>query len=506
MFGGMENVTCTTQTISALHPPSVAGNIDTTSLVAHELAHQWFGDLITTVDWSHIWLNEGWATFLPPFWDRERLGKDAFDLDRLQIFQGGLSAHQGAPDRPMIWTKWELPIDMFDNFAYPGGASRMFMLMHQVGEQKFWAAITNYLNQYKFKNVTTEQFFASMSKSLGVDLDEFRRQWFYTPAAPSLTVKKDGDDTYVYQGKTAFHLPLDIWLVDSNGSIEKRRVDLSAVSKMRIPDVNGRLVLLDPEAWVMTDISYDLGYAAADWERLYKVAPNAACRERLLEASFSTLPLADQEAMANTEKSEPLLERMIGFIHDSGYLLGLTGNQDPRLVVSAINALGGQKQSPEIVERLKGFWNSSNNDVIREAALSALLQLTQDEALAEEAYRVDSYDEGLRLRALEWWTEHNPNKAREVALAALKNPPSEPVRLAAMRTLGHVKDLPGEHKAYDALASYLSDRSNSPLRTAIGALAEYGDKAAIPLIRARANHGLHFVRRDVQAALQRLGG
>ncbi|HWD38804.1 MAG TPA: M1 family aminopeptidase, partial [Fimbriimonas sp.] len=501
-----ENVSCTTQTIGALFPATAKPNQDSTGLVAHELAHQWFGDLITTHDWSHIWLNEGWASFLPNFWDRQKYGEERYDLDRLGVFQGGLAAHVAEPDRPMVWTHYEEPIDMFDNYAYPGGASRMFMLMHQVGEDKFWPAITNYLNEYKFKNVTTEQFFASMSKSLGVDLDEFRKQWFYTPAAPSLTVGKNGDAVMIHQGKIPFHLPLDIWLIDDKGTIEKRHVDLPAAPDYEISDVRGRLVLLDPAVWLMANISYDLGYESSDWRRLYDLAPNAAEKERILQASFQSFSLDDKLALARHEKSEAMLERIIPQVPDSDYLVEMTHDPDTRVVAAAVRALGQTTKTQASEDRLREIWTTTTNDTVRQAAFDSLLNLTNDEELANGGLATDSYNEGIRQSAMRWWQAHNPDHARELAIKALQSKQaSEPVKLTAMSMLGSLKDKPGEHVAYDLLVSYLKDRSNSPLRTAIGALAEYGDKAAIPLIRARAKHSLHFVRRDVKAALARLG-
>jgi aminopeptidase N len=504
MFGGMENVTCTTQTITALHPESAEPNVDSTGLVAHELAHQWFGDLVTCKDWSHTWLNEGWASFLPNFWDREKFGEEAYDLDRLGVFQGGVGASRSQPDRPVVWEKYEEPIDMFNGFAYAGGAARMFMLMHQVGEQKFWSAITDYLNRYRLKNATTNDFFESMSKSLGTDLGDFEKQWFYTAGAPSLTVRHNGDDVVVEQGDPAFHLPLEYWLVDGNGMIEKHRLDLPASPSMTIPNVNGRLVLLDPDVWLMTDVHYDLGYSNQDWMRLYKAAPNAAQKARLLEAFSGGLSMSERLSLARSEKSVRLLGRIIPQVQDGDYLLDMTHQSDPRLVASAASALGSGAKSQAVIARLRELWTGSPNPAVRAAALRSLLNVSGDDDLATQAYGTDSYNDEYRLIALEWWTGHDPNKARDVSIKALAGTASEPVKLQAIRTLGRVKDRQGEHQAYDLLVSFLSDRSNGPLRAAIGALADYGNSAAIPLIKKRADHSLHFVRRDVQAALARL--
>ena len=505
MFGGMENVTCTTQTIAALYPKSAEPNADSTNLVAHELAHQWFGDLVTLKDWSHTWLNEGWATYLPIFWDREKFGQDAFDQDRLEVFEAGLEAHHARPDRPMIWDKYQDPMDMFDNFAYPGGASRMFMLMHRVGEDRFWPAITDYLNKFKYKNTTTEDFFASVGKSLGVDLDEFRKQWFYTAAAPSLTLKKDGQSIVIEQGKTPFHVPLDIWLLDSSGSVEKRHVDLPAEPSYEIPDVNGRLILLDPEVWLMADLHYNLGYQPGDWRQLYHIAPNYAEKQRILEEGFGTFNLSEKVSLARGERNVRTLTWMIPRVPDEEFLLDMSNQPDLRLVEAAARAMSQIKDNRHVLARLKDLWTSGSNDRVKEGALSSLLTLTSDPALADQAFQTDSYDDGFRTIALDWWSGHNPNKARTVALEALSGKADEPVRLASIRLLGTLKDRPGDHAAYEMLASLMTQRSNGELRAAIAALADYGDRAAIPLLQKRKNHGLHFVRQEVAAALARLG-
>ena len=81
---------------------------------------------------------------------------------------------------------------------------------------------------------------------------------------------------------------------------------------------------------------------------------------------------------------------------------------------------------------------------------------------------------------------------------------AEPLRMTALSALGRLKDEPGKREVYNTLVEYLKERSNSPLRTAIAALADYGDKAALPLIEAHKDHSLFFVRQDVERALARL--
>jgi len=505
MFGGMENVTCTTQTIDALFPPTDAPNKDSTNLVAHELAHQWFGDLVTLQSWPHVWLNEGFATFLPSFWDREKSGIEKFDLDRLETFDEGLGASRAEPGRLMIWSGYKEPIDVFDNFAYPGGASRLFMLMHQVGEKRFWAAITDYLNAYRYKNATTEEFFASMSKSLGTNLDEFRLQWFYSPSAPRLSLQRDGDQVNIVQGERAFHLPLDVWLIDGSGHIEKRKVDLAAVASTPLAGVNGRLVLLDPEVWIMGEVHYDgMGYTAADWQRLYAAAPNAAEKTRLIAPLFNALNDDQKLAMFKAEPSFALSTKMLSRIGDVPTLIQELNADDSRRREQAASSLGFQPKSDVVISRLQNLWRTDPTPAVREAAYGSLLRLTNDEGLVDQGWHTDSWNDGFKLTALRWWAANSPDKARELCIQVLNGDADEPIKLSAMQLLGRLKDKPGERTVYNLLTSFLSDRSNTPLRTAVGAVADYGDKAAIPLLEARAHHGLHFVRRDVARAISRL--
>ena len=187
MFGGMENVTCTTQTINALFPDAVRGTRDSTGLDAHELAHQWFGDDVTTPRWDDIWINEGWATFMPHFWAREKYGEDEYAIERYDTIEQAKGTMRGNPSRSMVYSGWTVPMQMFDGYAYPGGAARMFALMHQVGEPAFWKATKEYLASHAYQNVDTAEFFRSYSKSLGMDLSTFERQWFRTPS-----VRADG--------------------------------------------------------------------------------------------------------------------------------------------------------------------------------------------------------------------------------------------------------------------------------------------------------------------------
>ncbi|MER3496573.1 MAG: hypothetical protein C4320_07230, partial [Armatimonadota bacterium] len=196
-------------------------------LSAHELAHQWFGDTVTCRNWSHTWLNEGFATFLPLFARRTLQGADAYHVDRMRILESAAQVGRQKGDRPVVWTGFTTPLEMFDGYAYAGGAARLGMLMRQVGEGPFWKGVQTYLTTYRFRNADTTDFFQVMSKSTGKDLKGFMRQWFYTNGTPNVEIRRASDGWSVTQTISGFNLEVEANLVDQEGAV--RKVNLSLI-------------------------------------------------------------------------------------------------------------------------------------------------------------------------------------------------------------------------------------------------------------------------------------
>jgi aminopeptidase N len=504
MFGGMENVSATTQTINALFPDSVKGTRDSTGLDAHELAHQWFGDYVTTPRWDDIWINEGWATFLPHFWAREKSGQEEYDLQRYDTLESAKGAMREKPDRSMVWSGWKVPMDAFDGYAYPGGAARMFALMHKVGEESFWKATQGYLKEYGLKNVDTAQFFAFYSKALGTDLSGFEKQWFRTPSVPpTVEVRRANGKVILHQTQpTTFALDLDVWALKPDGTWDKRVVALTSAEQS--VDLPGGPVLVDAEAFLPIDASYpDL--TKDELIRMWKAAPSLATKMRLSGLFASKVPAEEMEDYAIIEEDPRMTIRLMSWVKDPTQLRLYAMQPNERVAQAALTQLGNIPSNADNLKLLREAWaNTTLNPDLRLAALQSLYTLTKDPMLLDQASQTDRFDEGYRTWALDRLAEVDPNHAREVALRALNGGVNEPVRLQAIRILGRVKDTPGERTVFNALAAMMTERSNSPLRAAIGALADYGDKAAIPLLEKRKNHGLHFVRGDVANALERL--
>ena len=113
--------------------------------MAHELAHQWFGDYVTCRDWSHGWLNEGFATFMEHI-DREgHLGRDEYDYGLKNDMDSYFAEARGRYKRPIVCQDYEAPIDIFDRHLYEKGACVLHMLRRRLGDEVFWRGVNHYL-------------------------------------------------------------------------------------------------------------------------------------------------------------------------------------------------------------------------------------------------------------------------------------------------------------------------------------------------------------------------
>lgn len=507
MFGGMENITATTQTIGTLHPASVHPLADSTGLVAHELAHQWFGDTVTCKSWPHLWVNEGFASFLPAFYTRDRDGEDAYDIQRADTLAGALGASQDT-SRAMIKTEYDEPIELFDGFAYGGGAARMFMLMHELTEPVFWDGVRSYLERFRYQAVTTEDFFQAMSERTKRDLDAFRKQWFYTPGAPKLVLTRDGDQVTVKQVTPGFHVKVPVWALDGERWV-RLGVDLDGVASqtLQIPK-HVRGILVDPEAYLMTTIEYDLGYTADDWAALYGHAPNAGQRARLIAAFPQAFRGALAKRLVDGETMSSLRSRLLDAVGSDAteLLLKYAKSEDPFARRSALQAMARQPRSPALEAVLRQTWESDPNDLLRRAALESLVRLTDDRALVLKALETPGFQETFRTFALGELVRMDPDAARSVALEWVVHPINEALRVTAINHLGRLKDVPGQRAVFEALANVAREPSFGARSSAIRALQAYGDPAAIPILEPATHHGLAAMRNTAVAAIAALQG
>src|SRR2546423_2237862 len=189
-YGGMENVTATSQNdTEILHPASSETQANSVSLMAHELGHQWYGDLLTLRDWGDAWLNEGFATFMEQVFREEALGVDEAAFGRLAAQEVAIEAGRRSR-RPIVWDRWVSdPFEVFfSGHIYQKGAAILQMLRHQLGDALFWKAMNRYTTAHAYGNVVTEDLRKAFEVTTGRDYKPFFDQWVYGAGFPVFQV------------------------------------------------------------------------------------------------------------------------------------------------------------------------------------------------------------------------------------------------------------------------------------------------------------------------------
>ncbi|MBI3557942.1 MAG: HEAT repeat domain-containing protein [Deltaproteobacteria bacterium] len=184
IYGGMENTSATTQTEYTLHPESVELDYSSEPLVAHELAHQWFGDLLTCKEWSHAWLNEGFATYFEALWTEAEHGKDEFLYELFTNEKIYKAEDGGAYRRPIVTNIYLSPSDIFDRHLYEKGGRVLHMLRRLVGEDLWWKAINRYVMASFAKTVETVDLQRAFEETSGRALTWFFEQWVFKAGHP----------------------------------------------------------------------------------------------------------------------------------------------------------------------------------------------------------------------------------------------------------------------------------------------------------------------------------
>lgn len=193
-FGGMENISASTLTRKTLRDERGLRDGDSSGLVLHEAAHQWFGNLLTCRDWSHAWLNEGFATYATLLYFERTRGAQEFRLAMRDAQEGYLAGDRGETRRPMVHAVYRDPLDLFfSGHAYAGGAARLHLLRNVLGERDFLRGVRIYVADNVERGVVTDDLRRALEEASGRDLRSFFEQWFYSPGFPVFQVETSYD-------------------------------------------------------------------------------------------------------------------------------------------------------------------------------------------------------------------------------------------------------------------------------------------------------------------------
>jgi aminopeptidase N len=307
IIGGMENVSATTLTDTRF--PDARSEEDYASryskpdrnhieLVAHELAHMWFGDLVTAKHWSHLWLNEGFATYFQALYTERKYGKDDFRHDMLSKAEAYFQLDGSLYRRAIVDDTYVYPDDIFDSCAYEKASWMIHQLRYILGDRLFFETIAEYLRRHARATVDTHDLLRVSEDVSGLSLEGYFEQSFYRAGHPEFDVTFSWDEAtktasvLVRQTQTldeltpVFSLPCELAFYVGTQRIAKK-VRLGVQEERFHFELPGKpdIVEFDPEEWLLKKVKFakPLSMLLPQLER----SRDASSRRRAAEALAS---------------------------------------------------------------------------------------------------------------------------------------------------------------------------------------------------------------------------
>jgi aminopeptidase N len=235
--GAMENTTATLHQESAYqNNRQLQDGNSWEETIAHELFHQWFGDLVTAESWSHLTVNESFANYSEYLWNEYKYGPDAAYEHNLEDMQGYLAS--GGESKDLVRFHYADKEEMFDGVSYNKGGRILNMLRNYVGDDAFFSSLNNYLTTNKFKAGEAGQLRLAFEETTGKDMNWFWNQWYYGSGHPKLKIDYAYNDTtgkamviveQTQKGDKVFKLPM---AVDIYTGTDKKRYNVTVNNKI----------------------------------------------------------------------------------------------------------------------------------------------------------------------------------------------------------------------------------------------------------------------------------
>lgn len=429
--GGMENTSMTILTDGTLFTRETENIRSSQDLVAHELVHQWMGDLVTCKDWSHLWLNEGFAVYYETLYDGHCNGRDSLLYKLLSSARGIISQPD---DRPVVDRRYKNADEQFDYRSYAKGGWVVHMLRCQLGDALFLDVIRTYLERHALGTVVTEDLRRIVEELSARNFDRFFDQWLYRGGCPSLqvayewlhqdklakiTVKQtQAGEPFLLPTKVRFHVGTETF--DRDVTIDAAQHDFY----FALP-AEPRIVRFDPELTLLARVAFDVPR-----EMLY----------------------------AQLENQADVVGRLLA-------VDALKGETDGRTIAKLKEAVDGDR-----------FYG------VRIEAVSALQEIHTDEAFDALIDSQEQSDARVRLRVVQavgaFYRPEVPT-CMENVLADEKNPE---ILMAAIRSLGRFHS----PQTRETVSRYLQSTSyrNELAVAAIDAIDTLNDSTFIPELTA----------------------
>ena len=396
---GMENTSATIMYDDLQHDERAHMDNSGLDLIVHELAHQWFGNLLTCRNWAHLPLNEGFATYFERVYMEESIGIGAAQyhtiLDREKYF-----AEAKKLKRPIIWFNYDDPNVLYDRHTYEKAALVLHQMRYELGEEVWWRGVRNFVRDNTFEQVVIEDLQQAMQEASGKPLGNFFNQWYRRPGHPKLEVTHNFEkDRGLYSvrvqqvqdsltfGTYAFSVGVEVNMTGFSPFTQKFRVVSRDTTFQFAIATALDFVQFDAGDWLLAEIHVEK--ETNEWINQARLDDEMAGR---LEAV---------KALATVEQDERVLDELVIISENDA---------SPYVRAAAVEALGLYGDEEMVRNALLNRVNRDTSPLVRESSIKAMSSIK--DALLKDALNraVQDQSYAVIVRAVSLWASAFPDE------------------------------------------------------------------------------------------------
>ena len=516
LIGAMENVAAVT--FSESYVDRGASNRFNSQrragTILHEMAHMWFGDLVTMNWWNGLWLNESFATLMSSIavsqaTEFDDLWHDFYLSENLTAISADNAVSTHPIEVPVVSTNDFF--NVFDAITYDKGASVLNQLSHYLGREDFRLGVSNYLKKHSWENTELDDFMKSLSEQSGINLDPWAQDWMYQAGVNTIEARFSCDSNGIssfailqtvpddYPTLRDQRVQLGLFTTDASGSIELNTAIPIEIfgAETQVPQAIGldcpNLALPNYQGWGYTEVSLDevsMDTIISDnaieriddplmrsmiWTSLFNAPSNGQMENSiLLETLIASLPVEENDriirrTMATLVSNLNLLERLGGEYANE---LAEYGPQAEQQLWQLINAGVNDEASSQSLSTL-------NLRLSRYIGLARSFEALGNLAsLLEDATRISglSLGQNQRWNIIQRFTARDYNGARELLAAERERDPSDAGRRSAIAAQAGLPDLNIKREWVTRILDTENPLPLSNLRAAMGSIFPTGQE------------------------------
>jgi len=501
----------------------------------HEMAHTWFGDVVVCRDHAHSWLKESWATYMESAWLEDTVGTDALHIQLADERRAYFSEADGNYIRPLATRYFDSAWDLYDRHLYPGGAIRLHLLRHELGDDAFWRGVRAYLARYRNRVVETDDFRRELEEASGRSLASFFDHWVHSPGYPRLSASwghdlTESEGTLTVRRKAwpkdsgvpDFELPITVAVERADGSWVRRstRLERDSVRLTFALEADARQVVVDPDSVLPAKIKLELG--ADQLMRSVAHCPHVRGRLDAASALGEKGSRKGLQAIADAYASEAHWQVRAHFASCIGgaqsafaaeLLAGLLSVEADAPAMHGLLTACGQHRDARLADAVCAWLDAGDRPY--RAAGAALLALGKQRDARHEARLVEASAD------TSWWgwvargavqglgELRTEASARVLSTLATDTATRRPVRIAATEALGKAgrwQPRAQREQVLDTLSDLCRDAEYGVRMAAARGLGQLGELAAAGAVRKLAATGVTLQDRPrVEKLAERIG-